>query len=133
MKNYTNKSNTKRKGAVLVMVISAIGLVGVVMLFLSSASNTMMFQANDFYLEACERNLTISGLNWAKTNLRKANIQDFSDTIQLDVNDMNILHSSLNVIISSPEDGQHEIQINTTCGRARQNLSSSNTFIIKSL
>ena len=102
------------------------------MLFLSGASNSMMFQANNVYLQACERNLQSSGLNWAKENIKNKNIQDFNDVITLDVNDLNILHSSLNVKINNPEDELYEVQIDTTCGRARLNLKTSKTYKIKS-
>ncbi|MBN2591703.1 MAG: hypothetical protein JXA96_17690 [Sedimentisphaerales bacterium] len=127
-----NKLNTKRKkGVTLVLVISIIGFMGVVMLFLSSASNTMSFQANDVYLQACKRNLTSSGLSWAKTNIKNGTITDFNDTIPLDVNDMDILHSSLELIITSPIDGQNEVKIKTSCGKASQSLTANETYTIE--
>jgi predicted metalloprotease len=128
VKNILNNSNIKRKGIILVLVITTIGLVGVVILFLSGASNTMMFQANNAYLQACERNLQSSGLNWAKENIKNKNTQDFNDIITLDVNDLNILHSSLKAKITNPEEELYEVQIDTTCGRAKLNLKTSETF-----
>ena len=100
------------------------------MLFLSSASNTMNFQTNKVYLEECERNLTSSGLSWAKVNLKNGTITDFNEPIPLDVNDMKILHSSLELKISNPNNEQNEIQIRTSCGQARLNRSTQKTFVI---
>jgi hypothetical protein len=125
-----SNTNTKdNKGTVLVLVISIMGFMGVVMLFLSSASNTMNFQTNKVYLEACERNLTSSGLSWAKANIKNETITDFNDTIPLDVNDMNILRSSLELKINQNNE-QNEVQIKTSCGQARLNRSTQKSFII---
>lgn len=132
--NKINKSlKTKRiKGFILVLVITIIGFVGVVMYFLAGASNSMMFQANEVYLQACERNLISSGLNWARTNIQKNNFQEIDDTIQLDISDMDILNSSLNVIINKPENKNYKVQINSSCSRSRNNFKTSETFTIES-
>ncbi len=130
MKN--SKTNTKdNKGTVLVLVISIMGFMGVAMLTLSSASNMLNFQTNKVYLEACERNLTSSGLSWAKTHIKNETITDFNDTISLDVNDMKILRSSLELKISNQNNEQKEVQIKTSCGQARLNRSTQKSFIIK--
>ena len=127
-RSFERNKTTKTNGVVLVLVITVMALISIVLTFLSSASNTIMFQANDVYLQACERNLISSGLSWAKTNIQKGNIHDFDNTIQLDVTEMNIPHSSLDVTISGPKEGQHEVQIKTSCSRARLNLTSSRTY-----
>lgn len=129
MKN--NKAKKRNCGMAIILVISAIGLVGVVMLFLSSASNSMMFQVNDVYLKACERNLTCSGLNWARTNIKNGTVTNFNDTIPLDVNDMNILNSSLELKIDSSSTDQNLVKISTSCARSRQSLSNQRTFTIE--
>lgn len=129
MKN--NSKNTKRNnGMVLILVITTIGLAGVVMLFLASASNTMRLQANDVYLQACERNLTSSGLNWARTNIKNGTISDFNDTIQLDVNDMNTRSFSLELKINSPKNGQNNVEIKTRFESPAQNRTKQTTFFI---
>ncbi len=125
---HSNKNINNIKGTVLILVISIIGFMGVVMLFLSTASNTMNFQTNKVYLQACERNLISSGLNWAKTNLKNETITDFNDTIILDVNDMNILRSSLEIKVNPSSDDQNEVRIRTSCGRAKLNIKTSETF-----
>ena len=122
----------RTKGFIFVLVVTIIGFVGVVMYFLSGASNTLMFQSNKAYLNACERNLTSSGLNWAKTNIQNGNFQDFDNTIQLDVSEMKILNSNLNVKISPTEDKNYKAQINSSCSRARINLKNNETFTIES-
>jgi hypothetical protein len=118
------------KGTILVLVISVMALISVVLLFLSSASSTMTFQANQAYLQACERNLISSGLSWAKTNVPDS-IPDINEPIRLDVSEMNILNSSLDIKFLNLEDKQREVQIKTSCGRSRLNLSSSETYVIE--
>ena len=123
--------NRITKGMVMVVVIMVIAVIGAVMLFLTSASNTMMFQANDAYLKACQRNLITSGISWAKNNIQKEDRQNLNKMIELDVTDMNIIHSSLNVNISSSTDTQQEVHISTSCSRGRQILKSDDTYKIE--
>ena len=118
------------KGTILVLVISVMALISVVLLFLSSASSTMTFQANQVYLQACERNLISSGLNWAKTNVPNS-VSHTNELLRLDVSEMNILNSSLDVKFLNLEDKQCEVQIETSCGRSRLNITSSETYIIE--
>ena len=121
------------KGFVLLLLFTVIILLGVVMVLLSTASNTMMFQANKVYLQACERNLIFSGMNWAQLNIQKDNSQIINNTIELDVNDMNILRSSLNINTIGPGDPneKYQVQITATCGRARLNLESDEIYTIE--
>ena len=123
--------NRIKKGFAMVVVIIMIAMSGTAMLFLSNASNTLMFQANDAYLNACQRNLISSGVAWAKNNIQKEDIQNFNKMIELDVTDMNILHSSLNVNISSPTDQQQVVHISTSCSRGRQTLKSDDSYKIE--
>lgn len=126
MKN--NYSYTKRKkGIALIMVITIMGFMGVVMLLLSSASNIMSFQTDKSFVRAYERNLISSGRSWAKTNIKNRTITDFNDTIQLDVNDLNIQDSSLELIITNP----NEVQIRTSCGKGKQHNINNTTFDIE--
>ena len=123
--------NKISKAFVMVTVIMVIAMIGTVMLYLTSASNTMMFQANDAYLKACQRNLITSGIAWAKNNIQKENRQNLNKMIELDVTDMKILNSSLTVNITSLTDQQQEVHISTSCSRGRQNLKSDNTYKIE--
>ena len=132
MKTSEMKMETIRiKGTILVLVISVMALISVVLLFLSSASSTMTFQANQVYLQACERNLISSGLSWVKTNISKNIISDFNEPINLDVSEMEILNSSLDIKLLDMKDEKREVQIKTSCGRSRLNLTSRETYIIE--
>ena len=106
-------------------------LAGTAMLFLSSASNTLMFETNNAYLRACQRNLITSGLAWAKTNIQKESSQSLDKMIELDVTDLNILNASLDVSISRPADEQANVRLITSCSRGRLNLKIDNIYKIE--
>lgn len=132
MKDIKRQMKTRKpNGFIIILLVMVIALITVVLVFLSTASNTMMFQANDVYLQACERNIISSGLNWAKTSIQKDNSQIFNNMIELDITEMDILNSSLDIKISGPTEEQYQVQIQTSCGRARLNLISEETYIIE--
>lgn len=123
--------NRITKGMVMVVVITVIAIIGAVMLFLTSASNTMVFQANHAYLNACQRNLITSGVAWAKTNIEKQNEQYLNKLTELNVTEMNILHAALNVSISVSPNTKPDVRISTSCNRGSQTLKSDNTYQIE--
>jgi len=121
----------KQNGFVLLLVITAIALVGTATYVLADGSNTMLFQSDTVYLQACERNLTASGLAWAKQNIKNRNQGSFNRMIELDTANLGIRSSSLNVFISISQDKQAEVRINTSCSRAGQTLKRDNRYIIE--
>ena len=121
----------KQNGFVLVIVIVLIAVVGLEMFVLTGGSNTMLFQADSAYLQACESNLVASGLAWTKINIKDKSKEMFDKTIELDITDMNMKSAALSVSISVPADGEKEAQINASCSRARQIRSSANKFRIR--
>jgi type II secretory pathway component PulK len=123
----------RQKGFALVLVITAMAIIGLEMHVLTSGANTMLFQADTAYLEACKRNLITSGLAWAKRNIRNNNRDTFEKTVELDVSKMpgnagfrlkpavgGIRGSSLIVTISIPTDEEPQAQINVSCSRGRR-------------
>lgn len=120
----------RQNGFVLVLVITAIALIGAEMFVLTGMANTILFQADIAYLEVVERNLVASGLAWARQNVKNQSKETFNKTIELDLNDMDIRRSTLAVIISMPGDQQAEVQINTSCGHSRHTLRSSQLAIL---
>ena len=100
------------------------------MSFLTAASNTMLYQSNTAYLQACERNLIASGLAWSKINLQKESGETSGEMVELDVTEMNIRGSSLNVKLSVPAENRPQIQIRTSCSRGRKTLTSDKTYSI---
>ncbi len=113
------------------MVIILIVLVGFVMSFLTTGANMMLFQSNNSYLQACNRNLVASGLAWAKINIQKENGDIIDKMIELDVTDMNIRDSNLTVTVRMPAKNQPEVQISTSCSRGRKILKKDDTYKIR--
>jgi len=123
--------NTRQKGAALVLAITAMAIIGLEMHVLSSGANTMLFQSNSAYLEACKRNLITSGLAWAKRNIKNNSTETFEKTVELDVGKLNIKDSNLIVTLSVPTNKEPQAQINASCSRSRQTLKGDKKDQIK--
>ena len=122
---------TRQKGFALVLVITALAIIGLEMHVLSSGANTMLYQSNRAYLEASKRNLITSGQAWAKRNIRNNSTETFEKTVELDVNKLNIKDSSLTVTISVPTNKEPQAQIKVSCSRSRQTFKSDKIYQIK--
>ena len=116
--------NKRKNGFVLILVITAMAVIGVEMFALAGVAKIMLFQSDMAYLQACQRNLVASGLAWAKRNIQNKSSEAFDKTIELDVAEMNIRSSTLGVTMSIPTDDEPEVQINTSCSRRRRTLRS---------
>jgi len=121
----------RQNGFVLLLVIIAIAMVGTATYVLAGGTNTMLFQSDTVYLQACERNLRASGLVWAKQNIKNRNQGSFNKMIELDTANLGIRSSSLNVFISISQDKQAEVRINTSCSRASRTFKRNNRYIIE--
>jgi len=121
----------RQRGFVLIFVIMAIIIIGIEMFALSDIANTMQFQSQNVYLKACRRNLLASGLLWAKENTRNKSSEIFDKTVQLDVSNLNILASALDVTVSIASDEEVEVRINTSCSRGRQTLKGTGNYRIE--
>ena len=113
-------AKTKLNGFVMILVITMIALIGVVMFVLTEDAKTLMFQSDTAYLEAVERNLAASGLAWAKKNVKNEKKKIFNKTINLNISDMNIRNANLSIAIGSAENNKVEVELNTSCSRARR-------------
>jgi len=122
--------NERKNGFVLVLVITAIAVIAVTMLVLAAGVNTMLFQSDTAYLQACERNLVTSGLAWAKQQIKSQSKESLDRTIKLNVTEMDIRGSALAVLIRIPADKKPEVQINASCSRARRTLRHDNKYRI---
>jgi len=116
---------------VLILVIVAIAVIGIQMSVLADIANTMQFQSQTAYLNACERNLLASGLLWANENIREKSSEILDKTIQLDVSKLNIRDSALDATISITSDEEAEVKINTSCSRGRQTLKGTGKYRIE--
>ena len=126
-----NMKNSRQKGAALVLAITAMAIIGIEMHVLSSGANTMLFQSDRAYLEACKRNLITSGLAWAKRNIQNNSTENFEKSIELDVDKLNISESSLIVTITIPTIKKPQAQINVSCSRKRRTLRSDEKYQIR--
>ena len=122
---------TRQKGFALVLVITAMAIIGLEMHVLSSGANIMLYQSNRAYLEASKRNLITSGLAWAKQNIRNNSIDAFDKSVELDVSKLNIKDSSLIVTISIPANKEPQAQIKVSCSRSRRTFKSDKKYQIK--
>jgi hypothetical protein len=121
--------NLREDGFALVLVVMAIALVGLEMFVLTGGSNTMLFQSNTAYLQACERNLVASGLAWARRNTKGERTS--GTTIDLDVTAMNVRGATVSVATGAPRGNRAEVQINTSCGRGRLTLRHNDKYRIE--
>lgn len=123
--------NERKNGFVLVLVITAIAVIAVTMVVLSAGANTMLFQSDTAYLQACQRNLVASALAWAKQQIKSQSKETLDRTIKLDVTDMDIRGSALAVLIRIPADKEPEVQINASCSRARRTFRHDDKYRIE--
>jgi hypothetical protein len=123
--------NTRQKGAALVLAITAMAIIGLEMHVLSSGANTMLYQTDRAYLEACNRNLITSGLTWAKLNIQNKNKETFEKSVKLNVDNLNIKDSSLTVTINIPTNEEPQAQINASCSRSRRTVKSDKKYQIR--
>ena len=111
----------------MLFVIVILALIGMYMIVLVSDANIFGFQADRAYLEACQQNLTASGLAWAKKNANTS--KTTTAAVELGTEDMGIERAILSVRISAIE---KQVEINASCSKARQRLSSVKKFTLKS-
>ncbi len=117
----------RQKGFILAFVITALALVGVVMFVLAGGSNTMLFQADWAHLRAVERNLTASGLAWARER-----VSDGRDlvgrTVELDAGGFSSPGARLTVRILSVQEGKATVRIETSCHKGKRTLNASREY-----
>lgn len=105
-------------GFVLVFVVMIMGLIAVEMFVLTDISNTISFEANTAYLEACRDNLTLSGLAWSQSNPGRFG----SEEIELDVGALAIRDGLLNLKLTAADGDQEYLSISASCSRGRRTL-----------
>lgn len=121
---------TRQNGFVMVFVIISLIVVGVLMYVLADDSNTMLFQSDAAYLRAVQRNLTASGLAWARNNVKSQNAELFNKPTELDVTGIGIGEASLSVTIDVAANQKPQAQIDTSCTRKRRTLTSRNKYAV---
>lgn len=120
----------RENGFVLFLVIAIMALVGAEMFVLAGSSNTILFQADNAYLQAVEQNLTASGLAWVKKNFENENLQNLNKTTGLSLADMNIKKAALSIFVEKGENEGAEVQINASCSRGGHTLRRNKKYQI---
>lgn len=121
----------RRNGFVLVYVITIIALIGIQLSVLAAVANIMSYQSDEAYLEACERNMRASGLAWARHNIENKTGSILNQSVKLDISEMEIRDSVLNVTINTATGKQPEVRINTSCTRGRQTIKRDKKYKIE--
>jgi len=120
---------TRQNGFIMLFVIAFLALIAIYMILLTNDSNTIIFQTNRAYLEACKQNLTASGLIWARKNIGTKDIS--GNAVELDTADMNLKGAALSVAVSAVQKGKAQVKINTSCSKTRQRLTSAEKFTVE--
>jgi hypothetical protein len=118
----------RQGGFVMILVIFAMAMVSLYMIVLAGSSNTFLFQADRAYLDACRQNLIASGLAWSKKNVKT--LKTAAGAVELDTSEMNVKTASLSIAASTGQKGKAQVEINTSCNRGRQTVTSSGKFAI---
>jgi hypothetical protein len=127
----TGKRSKSQKGFTIILTLFLIVLIGAGLFVLTGISNTMMFEAETAQLLAIERNLTASGLAWAKQNRPGQSDDAPSAVSELDVSEIGIADANLSVAFDINEDGKSEVLIKTRCRRGRHTLRKSHKFHLR--
>ena len=121
---------SNRNGYVIILAVTAIALVGAALFILAGLANSLLFDANQAYLEACNRNLAASALAWAQHNRSKISASSKTEQIQLDVSYLDIPDGDLRITLLEPGGKPSRLQINTQCRRETMKLKRSDTYLI---
>jgi hypothetical protein len=121
----------RQSGFVLLLVIMIVAVIGIEMFVLAGGSNTMLYQADAAYLEAVQQNLIASGLSWAEHKVKSENQQAAGKTVELDISSMKVRDGTLSVTILAPEGKEPQVQVGTSCSRARQTLRHTGKYKFK--
>jgi len=109
----------------MVLLVFFMAVIGIETAILSSISNTMAFETNGAYLQACRENLIISGIAWAKENTNKAEANESTD---LDISSLALRRAELKVTMNVAGTGRRKANITAWCSVARQTLHIDSTY-----
>ena len=124
-------NHRNRKGFLMTYVIVAMALMGMVAAVLTSGATTMVFRADAAYLQAVERNLTASGLAWARAQLASAADANPQEPAKLNPEGFGPPETSLFVHILGVQESVATVRINTSCTKGRRTLDAARTYAIE--
>ena len=122
--------HAERSGYTIILAITAVALVSVAVVVLADTSDTLMFDSNLSYLQACDRNLSASALAWAGKHQEKLRDSEPSKGIQLDVTQLEIPAGNLKVAALKAGKKDLSLQIDIQCGRNKIKLKRTHNYLI---
>jgi hypothetical protein len=123
-------NHKKYNGFVLIFIIVTLALVGAMLVVLGSASKMFLFVTNSAYLDACSRNLSASGLAWAKYNISNKDKNLSASGLPLDVNDMEMPAATLSLDAEPRLDNKAKITVHTFISRGTQHARHETVYLI---
>jgi hypothetical protein len=121
---------TRKRGAVLTLVIMAMSLMALIMLVLSEGANTMLFHADAAYCRAVERNLTASALAWSQSQTARGDVLALGDPVALNCDALGDQRAALTVRFARTGDTAADVRIETSCHKGRQRLEALREYAI---
>jgi len=121
---------TSKNGFILSLVIVALGLLAVVMAVLTRGTNTMLFQADRAYLQAVERNLTASGLAWARRQALQGQATVSAEAVGLDIGSLTMRQGTLAVSFVEVGPASVDVRVEATCTKGRQTSRTQRQYVV---
>ena len=125
------QEKNNRKGFVFYLVIVVLALTGSSLFLLTHISNGMAHQSDQMYLEACQRNLSASGLVWVKRNAIKINELLSNEPRTLDTTDLQVPAGHINVSRGNGGDNSHKdkkLTVEVRCSKRKILLREKTIF-----
>jgi hypothetical protein len=120
----------RNEGFLLTFVIVALALMGTTLFVLAGGSNAMLFHADTAYLQAVERNLTASGLAWARASISANGAAAASEPVVLDAEAFDAPYAGLVVRIMHVQADRATVRIATSCSKGRRTLTATRDYTL---
>jgi hypothetical protein len=117
-------------GFVLTLVIVALGLMTVILLVLTTGTQTMLSQTDRMYVSAVENDLIASGTAWAAAQLSAGRLTASDQGTPLDAGVLSERPCQLTVRLINRADNRAIVDISTSCSKARWTLTHSRSYTI---
>ena len=121
---------TGPNGFVLTLVIVALGLMTVILLALTTGTQTMLSQTDRMYVSAVENDLIASGTAWASTQVPAGRLTASDQGTSLDAGLLSERPCKLIVRLVNRDDNRAVVDVSTSCSKARWTLTHSRSYAI---
>jgi len=107
----------RRQAFALMYVIVAMSLVSMALFALTCITKNVSGNTNMMYLDACRRNLLLSGLAWTKHNPDDINKKTTSEIFDLDISKLEIPAGTVKVTVTKMDDSNLTVRLNASCAK----------------